>query len=96
MINYGGEDLRDISLENFLKHDYINKSWCSLARYIQNYFLKDTIKIAILKQWIGIRAQSFANVWTQLVKRKCGKINISSQSEPSLIKTLFVKKIRFF
>ena len=92
MINYCGEDLRDVLLEKFLKHDLIDKSWCSLTRYIENDSLKDTIKIAILKKWIGIRARSFVNAWTQLVKRKCGKINISNKSELSLRKTLFVKK----
>ena len=92
IINYCGEDLRDVLLEKFLKHDLIDKSWCSLTRYIENDSLKDTIKIAILKKWIGIRARSFVNAWTQLVKRKSGKINLSSKSEPSLRKTLFVKK----
>ena len=64
----------------------------ALTRYIENDSFKDTIKITILKKWIGIRARSFVNAWTQLVKRKCGKINISNNSEPSLRKTLFVKK----
>ena len=63
----------------------------ALTRYIENDSLKDTIKIAILKKWIGIRARSFVNAWTQLVKRRCGKINISNKSEPSSRKT-FVKK----
>ena len=76
MINYCGEDLRNVLLEKNLKHDLIDKSWCSLTRYIENDSLKDTIKIAILKKWIGIRAQSFVDAWTQLVKRKCGEINI--------------------
>ena len=92
MINYCGEDLRDVLLENVLKHDLIDKSWCSLTRYIENDSLKDTMKIATLKNWIGIRARSFVNAWAQLVKRKRGKINISNKSEPSLRKTLFVKK----
>ena len=67
-------------------------AWCSLTRYIENDSLKDTMKIATLKNWIGIRARSFVNAWAQLVKRKRGKINISNKSEPSLRKTLFVKK----
>ena len=92
MINYCSEDLRDVLLETFLKHDLSDKSWCSLTRYIENDSLKDTIKIAILKKWSGIRARSFANAWTQLVKRKCEKISISNKSKPSLRKTLFVKK----
>ena len=96
MINYCGEDLRDVLLENVLKHDLIDKSWCSLTRYIENDSLKDTMKIATLKNWIGIRARSFVNAWKQLVKRKRGKINISNKSEPSLRKTLFVKKTRVF
>ena len=89
---YYGEDLRDVLLEKFLKHDLIDKSWCSLTRYIENDYLKDTMKIAIPKKWIGIRARSFVNAWMQLVKRKSGKINISNKSEPSLRRTLFVKK----
>ena len=96
MIDYCGEDLRDILLEIFLKHDHIDKSWFSLTRYIKNDSLKDTMKIAILKKWIGIRARSFVNAWMQLVKRKCGKINISNKSEPSLRKTLFAKKNNVF
>ena len=84
MIDYCGEDLRDVLLEIFLKHDLIDKSWCSLTRYIKNDTLKDTLKIAILKKWIGIRARSFVNTWMQLVKTKSGKINISNKSEPSL------------
>ena len=92
MINYCGEDLKDVLLEKFLKHDLIGKSWCPLTRYIENDSLKDTMKIAALKKWIRIRARSFVNAWTQLVKRKSGKINISNKSEPSLRKTLFRKK----
>ena len=91
MINYCGKDLRDVLLEKILKHDLIDKNWCSLTRYIENDSLKDTTKISILKKWIGIRARSFVNAWTQLVKRRCGKINISNKSEPSSRKT-FVKK----
>ena len=49
MINYFREDLRYVSLEKFLMHDPIGKSWCSLTRYIENDSLKDTMKIAILK-----------------------------------------------
>ena len=48
---YYGEDLRDVLLEKFLKHDLIDKSWCSLTRYIENYSLKDTMKIAIQIDW---------------------------------------------
>ena len=75
MINYCGEDLRDVLLEKILEHDLIDKSWCSLTGYIENDSLKDAMKIAILKKWIGIRARSFVNAWMQLVKRKMGKIN---------------------
>ena len=95
MINYCGGDLRDVLLEKFLKHDLIDKSWRPLTRYIENDSLKDTIKIAILKKWIGIRARSFMNAWIEMVKRKCGEINISNKSELSLRKTLFVKKLKF-
>ena len=49
MINYYEEDLRDVLLEKFLKHDLINENWCSLTKYIENDSLKDTIKIASLK-----------------------------------------------
>ena len=62
------------------------------SRYIENDSLKDTMKIAILKKWIGIRARYFVNAWMQLVKRTNRKINMSIKSEPSLRKTLFVKK----
>ena len=92
---YYGEDLRDVLLEKFLKHDLIDKSWCSLTRYIKNDSLTDTMKIAILKKWIGIRARSFVNAWMQLVKRKCGKMNISNKSEPSL-RITFAKKNKVF
>ena len=50
MINYCGEDLRDVSLEKILKHDLIDKSWCSLTGYTENDSLKDAMKIAILKK----------------------------------------------
>ena len=50
MINYCGDDLRDVSLEKILKHDLIDKSWCSLTGYIENDSLKDAMKIAILKK----------------------------------------------
>ena len=33
MINYCGEDLRDVLLENVLKHDLIDKSWCLVLSY---------------------------------------------------------------
>ena len=49
-MNYCSEDLRDVLLEKFLKHDLIDKSWYSLTRYIENDFLKDKVKIAILKK----------------------------------------------
>ena len=91
IIDYCGEDLRDVLLGKISKHDLIDKSWCSLTRYIENDYLKDTMKISIPKKWIGIRARSFVNAWMQLVKRKSGKINISNKSEPSLRKT-FVRK----
>ena len=64
-------------------------------RYIENGSLKDTMKIVILKKWIGIRSQSIVNAWAQLVKRKSEKINISNKYEPSLRKTLFVKSSKF-
>ena len=70
MIEYCGKDLRDVLFKKFLKHDLIDKSWCSLTRYIENHSSKDTMKIAIIKKWIGIRPQSFVNAWMQLVKRK--------------------------
>ena len=54
------------------------------------------MKIAMLKKWIGIIARSFVNTWMQLMKRKSGKINIWNKSEPSLRKTLFVKKSKVF
>ena len=66
------------------------------TRYIENDSLKDTMKIATLKKWIGIRARSFVNAWVQLVKRTSGKINMSIKSEPSLRTTLFVKKKKSF
>ena len=92
IIDYCGEDLRDVLLGKITNHDLIDKSCCSLTRYIENDSLKDTMKIAIPKKWIGIRERSFVNAWMQLVKRKSGKINISNKSEPSLRKALFVKK----
>ena len=64
-------------------------------RYIENGSLKDTMKIVILKKWIGNRSQSIVNAWAQLVKRKSEKINISNKYEPSLRKTLFVKSSKF-
>ena len=90
MRDYCGEDLRDVLLEKFLKHDLIDKSWCSLTRYIENDSLKDTLEIAILKNWVGISARSFVNAWMQLVKRKSETINISNKSEPSLRKSFFI------
>ena len=95
MITYCGKELRDDLLKQILKHDLIDKSWCSLTRYTKNASLQNTIKIAILKKWIGIRARSFVNTWTQSVKRKSGKINLSKKSEPSLRETLFVKETSF-
>ena len=90
MRDYCGEDLRDVLLETFLKHDLVDKSWCSLTRYIENDSLKNTVESAILKKLVGISARSFVNAWMQLVKRKSETINISNKSEPSLRKTLFV------
>ena len=46
------------------------------------------------KKRIQIRAQCFVNAWTQLVKRKYGKINISNKSQPLLRKTLVVQSPR--
>ena len=89
MRDYCGEDLRDVLLETFLKHDLVDKSWCSLTRYIENDSLKNTVESAILKKLVGISARSFVNAWMQLVKRK-SETNISNKSEPSLRKTLFV------
>ena len=51
LMRYYGEDLRDVLLEKFLKHDLIDKSWCCLTRYIENYSIKDTMKIAIQIDW---------------------------------------------
>ena len=68
----------------------------ALTRYIENDSLKDTMKISMLKKWIGIIARSFVNTWMQLMKRKSGKMNIWNKSEPSLRKTLFVKKSKVF
>ena len=90
MRDYCGEDLRDVLLETFLKHDLVDKSWCSLTRYIENDSLKNTVESAILKKLVGISARSFVNAWMQLVKRKSETINISNKSELSLRKTLFV------
>ena len=103
MINYCGKDLRDVLWEKSLKHYLLDKNWwCSLTRYIENdtrYIendsLKDKIKIARQKKRrIQIRAQCFVNAWTQLVKRKYGKINISNKSQPLLRKTLVVQSPR--
>ena len=93
MISYCGEDLRDVLLKKFLKHELIDKSWCSLTHNVDNESLKDAIKLAILKKWISIRARSFVNAWLQAVKRKAGRRSeISSKSEPSLRKTLYHSK----
>ena len=91
LITYAGEDLRDVLLKKFLRNQYIDKSWCSLTRNVESDALRNSIKIAILKKWIGIRARSFVNAWIQLVKRRSStrKSGLSDKSEPSLRKSLY-------
>ena len=94
MINYKGEDLRDIILNKFLKSAFIDQSWCAMVRHVDCQELKNILKMAILKKWINIRVRSFVNAWLQIVKRRSnitGK-KISDKSEPSLRKTLHVSR----
>ena len=90
IINYKGEDVREILLEKFDQSVLIDQSWNGLLRNIENKQLCVILKDVILKKWVGIRARSFVNAWIQVAKRK--HIEISDKSEPSLRKTLNTKK----
>ena len=94
MVEYHGEDLRDVLMDSFTSSELVDKSWCSLTRNIESNELRYAIKMLIFKKWIGIRANSFAKAWVQVMKvkaRKTGK-KISNQSEPSFRKTLHTEK----
>ena len=94
LLSYNGEDLREVIMEKFLTSELLDKSWSSLTRNIESMELAETIKLVILRKWIGMRARSFVNAFVQIAKRKSFKTGkfVSDKSEPSLRKTLYVTK----
>ena len=58
--------------------------------------LAQTIKLVILRKWIGMRARSFVNAFIRIAKRKSIKTGdfVSDKSEPSMRKTLYVTKVQ--
>ena len=90
ILNYKGEDLRDVLMEKFNKSELIDIGWESLTKNLQSEETKKLLKQIILRKWVGIRAKSFLKCWVRMLKRK--KQNVSEKSEPSLRKTLHTKK----
>ena len=90
LTNYKGEDLRDVIMDKLKCDSYIDLSWSCLTRNFENPDAVFILKEVIFKKWIGMRARSFVNAWIQIAKNK--KKEISNKSEPSLRKTLNVKK----
>ena len=96
VVDYQGEDVRELLLGKLTSNELIDKSWSSLTRNLESDMLAATLKIIIMKKWIGMRARAFVNSWIQAVKRqsiKTGKV-VSDKSEPSLRKTLHVAKAK--
>ncbi|XP_047125905.1 uncharacterized protein LOC124807729 [Hydra vulgaris] len=91
LVNYNGQDLRDVLMSNFQKNAQLDLSWSSLTRNLENLELSQLLKLTILKKWISMRARSFLTAWINVVKH-INKGDISSQGEPGLRKTLFVKR----
>ena len=49
-----------------LDHNYIQSSFSTIARYIDNSILKETLKLKILRTWIKIHANSFIKTWVNI------------------------------
>ena len=98
IIQYHGEDLRDIIQKKISDSMIVTESWNSLSRTISNETLANVLRKQIVVKWIDVRANSFVNTYVQILKRKINSKKIdpktttlSDVAEPSLRKTLYTK-----
>ncbi|XP_066919034.1 uncharacterized protein [Clytia hemisphaerica] len=89
ILNYKGEDLREVLLEKLNQNELVDLGWIALTKSIQCDGMKKALKNIILRKWVSLRAKSFLNCWIRMLKRK--KQNISEKSEPSMRKSLHGK-----
>ena len=47
----------------FLDHNYVQSSFSTNIRHIDNRILKDTLQLKILRTWIKTRSNSFITTW---------------------------------
>ena len=57
-----------------LGHNYIQSSFSTISRCIDNSILKDTLQLKILRTWIKICANLFIKAWVNIIKRKSTKV----------------------
>ena len=55
-----------------LDHNYVQSSFSTITRHIDNSILKENLKLKILQTWIQtkIHANSFIKTWVNIMKRK--------------------------
>ena len=46
-----------------IDHNYVQSSFLTITKHIDNSILKDTLQFRILRSWIKIRANSFIKIW---------------------------------
>ena len=66
-------------------------SFSTIARYIDNSVLKDTLKLKILRKWIKIRATSFIKTWVNIKWKSTKvpwKLSLAEKYDPALQRTL--------
>ena len=78
----------------FLDRSFVQSSFSTIIRHIDNSILKDTLQLKILRTWIkiGSRSNSFIKTWVNMMKHKPTKVpielKVSQKFESALQRTL--------
>ena len=82
-----------------LDHSYVQSSYSTITRHIENSILKDTLQLNNLRTGINIRVKSFIKASVNIVKQKSmktsRKISVTGKSKCTLRRTLPLDRPRF-
>ena len=88
-----------VTIWELLDHSYVQSSFSTSTRYINNSILKETLRFKILQTLINIHANSFIKTWVNIMKCKSikvfGLLSVAQKSHPALRRTLHKNRWHF-